>query len=152
MLPTSTIGAGCLLIENEKVLLVKPNYGKAKNHWILPGGFVNSGEELISAALRELKEETGQIGEIIAPFCVRYRLNPSDIYWLFKVKRTQNLPITVQAEELVDAQFFSVNEAITSNEVRPMTRFFISRALSKNPHEISIPKEFAESNFVYFFK
>jgi len=41
------------------VLLIKQKYGKLKDKWALPGGFVNDNEQLINAAKRELKEETG---------------------------------------------------------------------------------------------
>ena len=41
------------------VLLIKQKYGKYKNKWSLPGGFVKNDEGLKRAALRELKEETG---------------------------------------------------------------------------------------------
>lgn len=41
------------------VLLIKQKFGKYKNVWSLPGGFVLDGEGLLEAALRELKEEAG---------------------------------------------------------------------------------------------
>ena len=41
------------------VLLIKQKYGKFKNKWVLPGGFVKNDEGLTEAALRELKEESG---------------------------------------------------------------------------------------------
>ncbi len=43
------------------VLLIKQKYGKHKDTWSLPGGFVRDGEGLEQAAFRELKEETGVI-------------------------------------------------------------------------------------------
>ncbi len=41
------------------VLLIKQKYGKYKDKWSLPGGFVKNDEGLKHAALRELKEESG---------------------------------------------------------------------------------------------
>lgn len=41
------------------VLLVKQKFGKMKNTWVLPGGFVKNDEPLIDAVKRELKEEAG---------------------------------------------------------------------------------------------
>ncbi len=152
MKPTSTLGVGCLLIENDKVLLVKPNYGKAKNHWIMPGGFIENGEPIDQAGLRELKEETGQHGKIISSFCVRYRLEPSDVYWVLKVLRSGETALTIQSEELIDVQFLPIEFAIKSAEVRPMTRYFIECSLAKNPKAISLPQEFEKNNFVYFFE
>ncbi len=41
------------------VLLIKQKFGKYKNEWSLPGGFVKDDEGLIEAAKRELYEESG---------------------------------------------------------------------------------------------
>lgn len=42
-----------------QVLLAKQKYGPHTDRWVLPGGFVHNEEGLITAAKRELKEETG---------------------------------------------------------------------------------------------
>lgn len=45
-----------------KVLLIQRANDPYKNHWGLPGGFIEINEDLQTAALRELKEETGVSG------------------------------------------------------------------------------------------
>lgn len=40
-------------------LFIKPKYGRFKDKWALPGGFVRDDETLDQAVKRELKEETG---------------------------------------------------------------------------------------------
>lgn len=42
-----------------KVLLIQRGHAPYKDHWALPGGFVDMEEDLENAALRELAEETG---------------------------------------------------------------------------------------------
>jgi 8-oxo-dGTP diphosphatase len=45
--------------ENKKFILIKRKNNPFKNHWAIPGGFVEYGETVESAAIRESKEETG---------------------------------------------------------------------------------------------
>jgi 8-oxo-dGTP diphosphatase len=57
----------CAIVVNEErqVLLVKRKKQPYKDMWCLPIGFAESGEEVKDAALRELEEEAGIIGEIV---------------------------------------------------------------------------------------
>jgi 8-oxo-dGTP diphosphatase len=53
------VGVGGVVIHQGQVLLVRRGQQPLKGHWSLPGGLVESGEELTHALRRELKEETG---------------------------------------------------------------------------------------------
>lgn len=48
-----------LVEENGKILLIKRNFEPFKGKWALPGGFVELGETVEQAAVREAEEETG---------------------------------------------------------------------------------------------
>ncbi|MGB2570304.1 NUDIX domain-containing protein [Micromonospora citrea] len=52
---TPRVAAGALFFDDEgRVLLVRPNY---KEHWDIPGGYVEPGESPRSACIREIREE-----------------------------------------------------------------------------------------------
>ena len=44
--------------ENQNFILIKRKNNPYKNHWALPGGFVDYGERVEDAAIREALEET----------------------------------------------------------------------------------------------
>ena len=66
-LPTHIIAAaGVVLNENGEILLVNtPRHG-----WVLPGGIVEVGENVIDGVKREVLEETGVSVEVGELFCV----------------------------------------------------------------------------------
>lgn len=61
-----TSGAVILRDEHGRVLIEKPNY---REHWLLPGGGVDPGEDARACARREVREELGldlPIGRLLA--------------------------------------------------------------------------------------
>lgn len=58
-------GAAVLLVRDGKVMMVRqPRYAVGENTWELPRGGSKEGEDNSVAALRELKEETGEEGRM----------------------------------------------------------------------------------------
>jgi 8-oxo-dGTP diphosphatase len=51
--------------ENGKIILIKRKNNPFQGSWALPGGFVEYGETVEEAVLREVKEETGILIEIL---------------------------------------------------------------------------------------
>ncbi|HVC42568.1 MAG TPA: NUDIX hydrolase [Candidatus Saccharimonadales bacterium] len=60
---TIRIRVGALIWRDGKVLLVRHERG-GRSYWLVPGGGVDAGETMVSAAARELLEETGYQVEI----------------------------------------------------------------------------------------
>jgi 8-oxo-dGTP diphosphatase len=57
------VGVGAIIIENDRVLLVKRGHPPLRGEWSIPGGVLEIGEMLREAAIREAREETGLLVE-----------------------------------------------------------------------------------------
>jgi ADP-ribose pyrophosphatase YjhB (NUDIX family) len=52
------VGAGAVVCDGPKVLLIKRKYPPNEGRWAIPGGLVELGERVQDAVVREVKEET----------------------------------------------------------------------------------------------
>jgi len=50
---------GAVVIDDDRLLLIRRGHGPAAGNWSLPGGRVEFGETLVEALVREVHEETG---------------------------------------------------------------------------------------------
>jgi len=65
------VGVGSIIIEDERVVLVKRAHPPIQGQWSIPGGVLEVGEMVREAAIREAREETGLIvepGELLGVF------------------------------------------------------------------------------------
>jgi 8-oxo-dGTP diphosphatase len=52
------VGVGSVIVQNQKIVLIKRGNEPSKGKWSIPGGHVELGEALKDAVIRETKEET----------------------------------------------------------------------------------------------
>ena len=73
-----TPGAGAVIIDNGRMLLIRRTRGAYVDHWAVPGGRQRRGETMREAAAREVLEETGLIVEVGDPVWVGDILEEAD--------------------------------------------------------------------------
>lgn len=130
------LGVGGLCILDEKILLVKHKYGPSKDKWLLPGGFVELGEELSTAIEREVLEETGVITQVLDLVLVRHmsRERPaggiiSDVYVVFSLEYKGGEPKPDLIEN-TDTQFVPISE-LDKYEISELSKFIIAEKTKK---------------------
>ena len=65
------VGVGAIIIEGDRVLLVKRAHPPIQGQWSVPGGVLEVGEMVREAAVREAREETGltvEPGELLGVY------------------------------------------------------------------------------------
>lgn len=104
---------GCIIIENNKVLLV---YEKNRNFWGFPKGHMEKGENEIETALREVKEEVGLDVEIIDKekryilnYIIRDEIDKTTVLYLATSK---NKEIVMQESEIEKVKWCDFEEAL----------------------------------------
>jgi 8-oxo-dGTP diphosphatase len=68
---TPLVGVGAIIIEGDRVALVKRGHAPLLDKWSIPGGVLEVGETLRTAVVREAREETGLMiepGELLGVF------------------------------------------------------------------------------------
>lgn len=116
------------IVTNEKneILLIKgPSRG-----WEMPGGQVEEGESLKEAAIRETKEESGIIIEILR-FCgIFQNVEDSICNTLFLGRSVGGVPTT--SSESLEVGFFPIEEAlkmITFNNFRERIEYCLDESM-----------------------
>ena len=112
----------CAIIVNEeqKWLVVKKTYSGLKGVWSLPAGFVQEGETIDMAAVREAKEETGI--DIMIEGLVGFRSGvirgeiSDNMAMLLARPLDGTQPVVVQEREIEVAEWLSPEELLARDD------------------------------------
>ena len=102
------ISAVCVIEENGKFLFIKRAHtGIADGFYMLPGGHVDTGESVLSAAVRELKEELGiEAKEEDLEFKLVEPIK-THITFFFRVKKYDGIPKNMEPEKHDEVVFLN---------------------------------------------
>ena len=123
------LSASCVVIKDNKVLLVKHTYSAAKGKYLIPGGFSEGDEMPQQTAEREVLEETGvsvKANELIA-----VRFTVQEVWCIFNATYLCGVPVS-DGEENNEAIFMPVDEALGSDNVVDTTKEILRSMLKPN--------------------
>ncbi len=132
-----SIGAGAVVVRDGAVLLVQRGIEPNRGAWQIPGGYVESDEQIGAAVEREVLEEAGIAAKVTD--VVAFRHSPgervgraSNIYVVFRLAPEQGEPHP-DGHEALDAGFFTPDEIKAMERVTPMSLWAIEQALTLPP-------------------
>ncbi|CAG5059631.1 unnamed protein product [Parnassius apollo] len=127
----TNLGVGALVFNSKNQLLAISEKHYEYPHWKLPGGYVERGEDIIDAAKREVKEETGVNTSFLSLLTFRHQHNMmfgnSDIYILLMMKALSE-KIILSHREVKDCKWMEVEEYVNHPHVHQFNRLVIQKA------------------------
>ncbi len=134
------LAVGAVVLQDNKILLVKRKYPPSAGWWSVPGGHVEEGETLENAVLRELQEETGLIGcdpKLIA--LTEYISRRNGIvkyhYLIVDYLITSIKGKLKKSDEVLDIGFFDLTDALCMNitlTTRKLINYILRDGLPSN--------------------
>lgn len=128
-----SIGAGAVVIRDDKALLIQRGIEPNRGAWQLPGGYVEADEQIIQAVEREVMEEAGITARVTD--VVGFRHAPgraegsqANIYVVFRLDHVDGEP-QHDGVETLDAGFYSHEEIAQMDRVQTLSTWSIQRAL-----------------------
>ncbi|KPJ96370.1 MAG: hypothetical protein AMJ53_00970 [Gammaproteobacteria bacterium SG8_11] len=124
-------GIGAVVIQDNRVLLVKRAKPPKQGLWCIPGGKIRFGESLQQAAEREIKEETGITIKAGDPVYV-FDLIEDDFHYIIVDLLADYISGTVKAgDDAMDAQWFALKN-IDLPQIDQETKLLLRRIITKN--------------------
>lgn len=123
------IGVGGLVVnEQDEILVVSDRYALIPGSWKLPGGYVEAHENLVDAAIREVREETGIEGKFKSVVCIRHShrggFNCSDMYFVVALT-TESHEVKRCEREIAQVQWMPIKEYLSHPNVHETNRHFV---------------------------
>lgn len=137
------LSASCVVIKDNKVLLVKHTYGAAKGKYLIPGGFSEENEMPQKTAEREVLEETSVSVKANDLIAVRFTLQ--EVWCIFSADYLCGVPASDSIENN-DAIFMSIDEALCSDEIVDTTKQIL-RVMLKSDKSMLVKSDFVNSKF-----
>ncbi|KAK9883791.1 hypothetical protein WA026_001987 [Henosepilachna vigintioctopunctata] len=135
------LGVGGIVVNDKsQVLVVKEKYA-TRTFWKLPGGYVEPGENLVDAAMREVLEETNISTEFQSLISFNHShgraFGCSDIYVVVNLKPT-SYEIKKSDQEISECIWMDIQDYLTHPEIHALNKLLLEKYLQYKNNEISI--------------
>ncbi|WP_110113753.1 NUDIX hydrolase [Bacillus sp. CGMCC 1.16541] len=147
--------AGIVKDSANRYLVVKKKYGGLKGKWSFPAGFVNEGETMDEAVIREVYEETGITGEVLGVVGLRsgvIKEEVSDNMVLFLIEAVTE-EVVIQEKELSHVTFMSKEELKQDPDSSLLIHQMIDHELTVLPvhNNLDPGKHFGYTSYKVFY-
>ena len=126
--PGNIISVGAFVVRDESVLVVRLTYGPTAGTYSLPGGWLDVGEDIDTAAAREVAEETSVEARCLGVIGLRVRADversQTDLIWLLEHVSGEPRPDHNEAD---DARYLPFDEITARDDIEEIVRDITTR-------------------------
>ncbi|XP_054284281.1 uncharacterized protein LOC129001118 isoform X1 [Macrosteles quadrilineatus] len=135
------VGVGAVVVDKDGRLLVVQESYRGQPYWKLPGGYVEPGEDISVAAMREVQEETNIVTEFKSLIAFRHshsaQFGCSDLYFIVELAPLSST-ITSCEVEIEDSQWMDMDTYLSHPNVHENNRLFVRKYLFSKEKGLSI--------------
>ncbi|MFJ7725105.1 NUDIX hydrolase [Neobacillus sp. NPDC097160] len=135
------------IIKGDEVLIIKENKPSAINKWNFPSGRIEYKEDILDAACREVKEESGLDVNLTGTTGIyNFISNSNDQVILFHFTgEITGGSLKIEEDEIIDSKWIKVTELMNfdNNDLREtiVIRKIVDRLLNQKVHSITVFNE-----------
>ena len=126
--PHTRIGVGGVLVRDHRVLVNRAVY---RSRFTIPSGYVEAGETLEQAVVREFEEETGVTTRVERLVLTRHKVvrpEESDVYFAFAVEHVAGEP-AARPPEIAEVREVPLEEAVRAPWISELSRLTMDLAM-----------------------
>ena len=129
-----SIGAGAVVFDGDRALLVQRGQEPNRGHWQIPGGYAEVDEDIAESIEREVLEEAGITAKVRDAVGFRHAIGggiggPStNIYIVFRLDAEPGEP-AFDDDEIIGAGYFTLDEMANMEHVQSLSRWAIELAM-----------------------
>jgi len=150
IIPTArnhTLGVGVVVInEHDQLLVIKDRLGQ---QYKIPGGYIDDDENISSAAVREVKEETGIDVDFLSVVALGHfrplQFGESNLYVGCTAKALSKEINIIDDYEIIEAKWMNLSEFLDSEEVLNFNKSIVKTSLKndgfKHKHIEKFPRK-----------
>jgi len=130
--PHTRVGVGGVLLRHGRALVNRAVY---RTRFTIPSGYVDPGESLEAALVREWEEETGLTVRVGRLLLTRHKVieeHESDVYFAFLLAHVAGEPVA-RPPEIAEVREVPVDEAVAAPWISELSRIAIGLARGPAP-------------------
>lgn len=136
-----TVITGCVIQDNNRILMVQEGQGVEKELWNIPSGRLENKEKILNAAIREVEEETGykiSISGLLGVYNF-ISINDDQVIMFCYIGEVVGGSLRYDNNEIINVKWLSFDEIAELSDNKLRTHTLIRKIISDLKNKSTLP-------------